>query len=219
MTTTIRVLALGDEVLRDSLLSRDEGGSVLDQGLAAAVAGRHDGYEATARFDEIGNLAKLTGFSYEDDLDVVILGTNGDVLGLTGDPEQGVAEFRRVLIQVFDEIRAASGAHVLVANTSTFDPADETSSLYGLATEPISMRAHRIDLALLQLSHEVGFSIIDVDRITAEAGCADAVPAALELSPAGLALVRDEVVRVLADYGFFDERSLVAQVGNRGGST
>ncbi len=219
MTATIRVLALGDEVLRDSLLSRGEGGAVLDQGLAAAVAGEHSGYEATASFGEIEALAELTGFAYEDELDVVILGTHGDVGNLTGDPEQGIAEFRRALIQVFDEIKAACDAHVLVVNTSTFDPADETSSLYGLAAEPISMRAHRIDLALLQLSHEVGFSIIDVDRITAEAGCAQAVPAALGLSAAGSALVRDEIVRVLADYGFFDERSLVAQVGNRGGST
>ena len=217
MTKTVRVVAFGDAGLRNALLAKNAGGDHLDAGLSQAVSAAHGEHQAEVQFIESGTLQDMEAGIGE--ADVVVLSTTNDVRALVGDdPHAAVTRFHNNLVSVFDQIKASSGAHVLVTNASTFDPADQTSSLFGLDEEPLSMRAHRVNLSLLQTSHEIGMSIIDVDRITAEAGCGSVVSAALELSPEGSALVRDETVRVLADYGFFDERSLVEQVGNRGGA-
>ena len=216
MTNPVRVLALGDAGLRDALMGKGSGGAHLDAGLSDVVTKAHPDYQLAVEFADVGSLATFPDTIAQTD--VVVLSAKADVAGLdSGDPEAAVAAFRDNLISTFDRIKDQAGAHVLVVNTSTFDPNDETSSLYGLTEEPTSMRSHRINLALLKASHELGLSIIDVDRITAEAGCGNVVPAALELTPQGSALVRDETARVLEDYGFFDERSVVEQVGNRGG--
>lgn len=220
MTKPIRIVAYGDSALRNALLSKATGGTHVEAGLAEMVASDHPGYEAKLEFREYGGLSELRDTSTGIEADVVILAMAPDVRGLaarSADPHQAISGFHDDLVAVVDKVKEAADAHVLVVNVSTFDPADQTSSLHGLTEEPLSMRAHRINLALLQISHEIGISIIDADRITAEAGCGSVVPAALEISAEGSALVRDETVRVLADYGFFDERSLVAQVGNRGG--
>jgi hypothetical protein len=231
MTEEIRVLALGNGVLRDALAGRDEGGEHLDRGLAAVVAERFDGYAVDfryQRFESIGELRTALAVPATGDklgIDefsphVVVLAVGGDVIGLpqrAPDPGHAATSFHEDLVAVIDAVKLRSGAHVLVSNVSTFDPEDETSNLHGGDPEPLSMRAHRVDLVLLKLSHLVGVSLIDVDRISAEAGCRNVVPHVLELSAQGSALVRDETVRVLEDYGFFDLRPVVAQVGNRGG--
>ena len=220
MTETIRIVAYGDVALRNALLDKASGGGHLESGLAETVASAHAGYEVELEFRDYGGLAELRDSASGVGADVVMMAMTADVLALparAADAAEAVAGFHDDLVAVVDKIKETANAHVLVVNVSTFDPADETSSLHGLAEEPVSMCAHRVNLSLLQTSHEIGISIIDVDRITAEEGCGRIIPAALELSAEGSALVRDETVRVLADYGFFDERSLVAQVGNRGG--
>ncbi len=220
MTTMIRVEAFGDSTLRNAFLAKSGGGEHLDQGLAESVVVKHLGGDVTLGFHEYVTPAELHVALRDKTPDVVILDMAPEVAGLgarSTDPRQAVADFHDDLVAAVDKIKEESNAHVLVVNVSTFDPTDQTSSLHGLDEEPISMRAHRINLALLKLSNEIGISIIDVDRITAEAGCAGVVPAALTLSAEGSAQVRDETVRVLEDYGFFDERSLIAQVGSRGG--
>jgi hypothetical protein len=231
MTAEIRVLALGNGVLRNALAGRDEGGEHVEHGLSAIIAKRFDGYSLSFRYEACESIEKLRvaladpsggdtfgldGFSP----DVVVLAVAGDVVGFpqrAAEPNLATVAFHEDLVAVVDAVKERSGAHILVSNVSTFDPEDLTSNLHGCDPEPLSIRAHRIDLALLKLSHLLGVSLIDVDRVTAEAGCRTVVPRALELSAEGSALVRDETVRVLEDYGFFDPRPVVAQVGNRGG--
>lgn len=231
MTETIRVLALGDGLLRDALLSRRDGGQHLDRGLAEVVAEGFGGCTVDTRYERchgvgglrsaLQNSASTDAFGIDETApDVVVVNVADDVIGLperASDPGQAMLSFREDLIAVIDEIKERAGAHVLLCNVSTFDPSDNTSNFSGRDPEPFPMRAHRVDLALLNISHLLGVSLIDVDRLTAEAGCETVVPASCELSPAGSALLRDETARVLADYGFFDARPLVAQVGNRGG--
>ena len=105
------------------------------------------------------------------------------------------------------------GSHVLVANASTIDPADATHNYAGTTTDPVSLRVHRLAHMLVGVSHEEGISIIDIDRVIAELGATGNVEAAMSYGPAACAAIADELVRVLEDYGFFDERTLVAQVG------
>jgi len=229
MTDSVRVLVFGDDILRDALLGSDQGDHNLDHGLADVVAREHPGCEIDLRYERHAGLDRLRravesqttdeGFGPDDFVpDVIIIAMTVDAERLperSSDPAEAVSMLMEDLMAVVDGLKDATGAHVLVCNVSTFDPDGRVSNFSGVDPEPISLRAHRIDLVLLKVSHLLGLSIIDVDRIMAEAGCGRVVPAALSLSAEGCRLVRDETERVLADYGFLDERPLVAQVGNR----
>jgi hypothetical protein len=227
MTETMRVLALGGDVVRNAFLAKNDGGAHLDHGLATELNTTPSNVELAVTYDEYGGLGDLRTrldagtleSIYGSTPHVVVLDVSGEAEQLTNrakDPRDAVAGFHDDLVAVFDAIKRDCGAHVLVVGVSSFDPGDPVSNFHGFSVEPIMLRAHRINLALFQTSHEVGLSVIDVDRLVAEAGGGKVVPGPLELSPEGSAMVRDETLRVLADYGFFDERTLVAQVGTRG---
>ncbi len=227
MALITRVLGLGGPIVRDSFLNKEDGGAHLEVGLAAALEASQPGNELVvtcAGFTGLGDLrTHLAAASIESHYglnpDVVVLDMTVEVEQLgnrSDDPHTAVDGLHDDLVAVFDAIKADCDAHVLVLGVSTFDPGDPVSNIHGLAVEPVMLRAHRVNLALFQTSHEVGLSVIDTDRLIAEAGGSDTVPAPLALAPSGLALVRDETIRIMADYGFFDGRTLVAQVGNRG---
>jgi len=68
------------------------------------------------------------------------------------------------------------------------------------------------------MSQELGISIIDVDRILGEAGVWSYLPSQLDAASAQ-PLIRDETLRVLEDYGNFDERPITVQVGKIQGAS
>ena len=74
----------------------------------------------------------------------------------------------------------------------------------------------QLNLAVMELSVLDGISVIDVDRIVAELGGREHVQEFLSYSPDARAAIRDELVRVLEEYGFFEPRPLLLQVGRRG---
>lgn len=229
MTKAIRVTVLGGDAIRNALVSADMGGDHLSRGLTEIVAERPGDRAIDLSFSHIQDvptlLTDLQDLSIDDPLsqqdnrcDVVIVATTNDAYRLTDladDPNSAMETLADSLVETVDIIKERTGAHVLVANVATFDPSVTPTSLADLDDEPLSLRAHRVDLILLKLSHLLGVSIIDVDRVTAEAGASRVVPAAFELNSEGSQLVRDETLRVLDDYGFFDERQLAPQVGNR----
>jgi hypothetical protein len=233
MAETIHVIVIGDDLIRNALVGKDNGGAHLRQGLAEVVADTYSGCTVDVAFahgEGVSTLlAELQDPSIDDPLslannrcDVVIISTTNDVHGLADlaqDPNDAIEIFSNDLVSVIDLIKERTNAHVLVSNAATFDPLVAPASLYGIDGEPVSLRAHRVDLTLLKLSHLLGVSLIDVDRVTAEAGASVVVPAALELNQDGSQLVRDETIRVLDDYGFFDGRQLAPQIGNRKEST
>jgi hypothetical protein len=104
------------------------------------------------------------------------------------------------------------GAHVLIYNVSTVEPDDHLHNYHG-RHDTWGLRAHKFNLALMELSVLDGISIIDVERLVAERGAGRHVLRAgrysLEVSEA----VRHELLRVLEDIGFFESRPLVMQVG------
>jgi hypothetical protein len=66
------------------------------------------------------------------------------------------------------------------------------------------LRVRRFNLALAELSAQLGFSVVDVERIAACAG-ADRIKVDLpHLTPEGWKLVAEEVVRILEERGCFD---------------
>ena len=168
-------------------------------GLAAAIADQTDGQvHADLVVEPSPPAAELAAhLRTREDLaqtDVVVLG-----VGCAADP----AAFRTAARAAVDVAKEAE-CHVLLVNGSTV-----------VADEP---RARSVDIAALnlaavELSMATGISVIDADRAVAELGGDADVEAPLMYRPEAHGAIQRELVRVLADYGFFDDRPLLAQVG------
>ena len=116
---------------------------------------------------------------------------------------------------VVGEIKRRLEAHVIFLNCSSVDPDDRVHAYAGRG-ETWSLRAHRFNLALMELSSLEGISIVDVDRLVAELGGADHVLGRLRYSGEARWAIAEELVYVLEDIGFFEPRPLVAQIGRAG---
>jgi hypothetical protein len=108
----------------------------------------------------------------------------------------------------------ARGVRVFACNLSTFDPGTETFR-YDDKPEPRALRAHRLNAVLVAISMLDGISIVDIDRVIGRFGAGAGVEALGQYTAAGRREVVTEVVRVLDDYGFFDDRPLLEQLGQR----
>ena len=225
---TLEVFVKANADLQDAVLSKSDGAAKLDRGVRELVAGSFPGVVLSVTSEPSSGLAELrteleegTSTLISATPDIVLLSVADDVALLPDravNAEEGVRAARADLAAVIDMIKAKVGAHILVAGVSTVDPADETFDYRGLTTEPFSLRAHRLDLMLVGVSHDEGISVIDVDRVVAEVGGGIAVAGAADYTPVGCAAIAAEVVRILEDYGFFDDRQLLAQVGAKKGN-
>jgi hypothetical protein len=65
----------------------------------------------------------------------------------------------------------------------------------------------------MELSVREGISVIDVERLVAEHGASRHVLQAGRYSPQVNQAICQELLRVLEDIGFFEDRPLVMQVG------
>ena len=80
-----------------------------------------------------------------------------------------VAESMENYSQIISELRARTGAFVVMLNVLTVDPG--TSSLdYRHANSPNRVRRREFGLAATELAAEMGFPLLDVDRLTKEMG-------------------------------------------------
>lgn len=223
---TLRVFVKANADLVDATLSRSDGGTKLDRGVRELIgAGFPDvnvevAHEGSAGFSALrSDLEAGTSSLIEWQPNVVLLSIADDVrsLGEQGaNPEEATRRVREDLEAVVGAIKEKVGAHVLVANASTVDPADGRYTYYEMEEEPPSLKAQRLDLALVLVSHDVGISIIDVDRLVAEIGGGRHVKQAMAYDAEACATIAAEVVRIIEDYGFLDDRPLLAQVGARG---
>ncbi len=85
-----------------------------------------------------------------------------------------VDDFRKNNSRLVREIRERVGADVIYYNTMGLDPANPTHN-YQLVKTAHSVRRREFNIALAELSHELGFSIVDVDRILKTAGVEEQV--------------------------------------------
>jgi len=191
----LRVLALG---------GADMAGVV--EGLAGAI-GAHtaDGAQVDVVQEpspDAGALAAhLEGRAGLEDFDVVMLSVG---CGL-GAPTEALGSLRAAV-----DAAKARGATVLLLNGSSVVPGEDRA-----AARATSLGIARLNHSGFELSVATGASIIDADRTLAELGADEHVTGALSYSPVAYAALRDELVRVLDDYGFFDDRPVLAQVGHR----
>jgi hypothetical protein len=225
---TLRLFIKANADLVDATLSQRDGGSKLEHGLREILAGGFPDVEIEVGQSGSDGFAALraeleagTSELIEWNPDVVLLSIADDVRNLSG---QGVAaraatdQVREDLEAVVRILKDTVGAHVLVANASTVDPGDDRFSYFGTTEEPVSLRVQRLDLLVVLVSHDLGISVIDIDRLIAELGGATHVESAMSYGPEACATIAGEVVRILEDYGFLDDRPLLAQVGATGGS-
>ena len=125
-------------------------------------------------------------------------------------------EYTSAIRDVIARIREVTGAHVILLGTSTLG--GELVSTYFDREDDHRLRSHRFNAAQIRLSMALGVSVVDVDRIIANVGGATTVTAPLEYSAEAQDAIAADLVYVLHDIGFFEERPLVAQVGQEWGA-
>jgi hypothetical protein len=126
----------------------------------------------------------------------------------------GVEQFKEIFGRLIREVKGRLGSHIIAYGASSFDPDHHTHNYHGLE-DPPALRIDKFNLALMQLSASEGVSIIDVDRIIALLGGARHVNKLFDYSGVACEAVGQEFLRVLADIGFFENRPLVMQGGQR----
>jgi hypothetical protein len=221
----VSVLLRGSTRLRDNLLSERAGGKS-DAGISEIVQDRYPGTTVTTVFEACGGaetfLAAL-GSDGQQGFPTSIRHGAPDILVLSTDADLEHADVLwedagfadRIVSDMLAAIRIVKseiGSHVLLVNCSSLAPEERISNYSEIPVQPHSLLAHRLNLAVMQLSYEEGVSLVDVDRLIAEVGGEEHVMAPLDYSSVACRAVAEEWVRIAADYGFFDERPLLPQM-------
>lgn len=218
----VRVFLRGSFRLRDTLLSTETGGSELPRGIAEATGAKQPGYRLELMFEEGGgaesfarDLDSGTSGAAGFDPEIVVLSLDADLEASDGQWGNGLVEsFLAGMRHVIQTLKTGLHAHVFLLSVSSLVPDEIVSNYRSVDSQPRSLDAHRLNLAAMTLSFEEGISIIDADRLIAELGGAAHVRGFLDYSPAARETLVDEFVRVAEDYGFFDSRPILPQVGN-----
>lgn len=108
------------------------------------------------------------------------------------------------LAAVIERLRQDRDVPVLVYNMSSVIPGDHVHCYVGL-DETYATRIRRFNLALIELSQSIGFSIVDVDAVLARHGADRLKLDVMHLHPEGYRLIAEETVRILDDLGIFEE--------------
>jgi hypothetical protein len=216
--TTLVVLLQASQDVLDSLLPIETKGRELQRGLAARVeelthgstavkVRRASAETAEGLLEELrSNQAALA------DVDVIVLSVASEV-SPSGSAAEVAHRYEGVMEQLIGLARER-GVPVIAFNASSFDPDDTISCYAGAADTPV-LFIQQLNRSLIRLSMLDGISIIDADRIMAEIGGRSHVERLLSYSPHACDLLCQELVRVMDDYGFFEDRPLLAQVGQR----
>lgn len=219
---SIKFVVKDAERLADVVLSKADGGDHLEKGLKERLSELAEGIDFTVKVEEYSGLGSLLDDLAADnpalgssapDVVILSLAAEMDRLKEVGKSETALAAVRADLVAAIRQIKEKVGAHILVANVSTLDPANPAFAYHGVTEEPWNLRGHRLNLMLIEVSHDEGISVIDVDRKIAEVGGDSAVMAAARYSSSGCEGIIEEIVRIVQDYGFLDERPLMEQVG------
>jgi len=221
----LRVFIKGGTDVRDSLLPRGLGGTQLDFGLDDVVEEAFGGAYHVDTYHEppapavalLKQLqAAMSNHRQDGAVDTTsILDIRPDVvvLSISSDLTADLDEFDRAMPEVIRLLKDAIGAHILVFNGSTLDPSAARTTNYHRAPDSPALAVYKLNLRLIQLSMLAGISIIDADRVAAEIGADGHIRGLVEYGPVLCRALCREVVRVLDDYGFFEERPLVPQLG------
>lgn len=126
-----------------------------------------------------------------------------------------VQQFKENFVRLIRAIKERLHAHIIVYNCSSVDLEDQTYNYYNRQNDVLSLRIHKFNFALIEISTSEGISIIDVDRLIAELGGERHVMKYLSYSKEACYAICLEFQRVLEDIGFFENRPLLMQIGQR----
>lgn len=112
-----------------------------------------------------------------------------------------VDEFYVNFTEVIGTLKERTTPHVLVMNILEVEPGDPTHT-YQLVPNPGTKRRREFNLALLDLSRELDFSIVDVDRIMKKRGVQSHVDFA-HFSSDGFRPLADEIFGILEEREVF----------------
>lgn len=141
--------------------------------------------------------------------DVLVLSLVADALD-SGEPKKFLAD----ALELVKLIKERVGCHVLLFNCSSIQLSGLTSN-YFRGEPDMTLRIHHLNRAAIELSTREGISIVDVDYLAAQNGADGNVEDGFHYSDELEATIGDEVVAILADYGFFEKRPLVSQIGRQ----
>lgn len=218
---TVRVVSGDAGQLGEILMSSGDDGA-LQQGVVQYVAQTYDDVDLELTLLDLNDFGAFrheleSGVSevLRSQPDLVVLSVAGEIDrfeqgGMT--PDESVARIYEDLTEIVQRLKSKS-IRVLLANVSTLDPENPVFTCQGLSEEPFAVRAQRLNLMVTTASRQLGLSVIDVDRVIAEAGGQNTVDGPMSHNMRGCALIRDEIVRIIDDYGFFDDRPLMEQIG------
>ena len=122
--------------------------------------------------------------------------------------------YRESLTQLVKTLKDKTSAHIIVFGACSFEAKSEPYNMNN-RDDSLTIRTHRLNLAMLEVSFSEGISFIDVDRILAEIGCVAHVNGRFRYSTTAYEAIRDEFMRVITDVGFFEERPLLVQMGHQ----
>jgi hypothetical protein len=108
----------------------------------------------------------------------------------------------------------AAGPTFVAVNGATCDPDDDVHS-YHDAGCTVALAVHRLDLELIHLSIAEGISVLDADRLQSQLGLDLGIEQALRYRQPLLDLLLDELALILDEYGWFDDRPILRQEGQR----
>jgi hypothetical protein len=106
-------------------------------------------------------------------------------------------EFTSLFTRLVTVVKEKTGAHLLVTNVLTVEPGDRTHS-FQLRKAPQSLRRRQFCIRLAELSRELDFHIVDVDRVLKRHGITRQLNFAhfpLELGPP----IAEEALRILRE--------------------
>jgi hypothetical protein len=226
----VAVLIRGSERLRDMLLSVASGGTRAARGIVEFVSARYPERVLAVTFESCGG-AK----TFKDALigaetvaptairdsrpDILVLGFEADIEDLVVEWDSGaISTIETHMLEAIRLVKRDPGSHVFVMNCSTVVPEEAVSNYSETDSQPRSLVAHRLNLVAMSLSFEEGVSIIDVDRLIAEMGGSEHVRGFLDYSPEACEAISREFARIAEEYGFFDDRPLLPQVGRQSAS-
>lgn len=114
-----------------------------------------------------------------------------------------VDEFHHNYTTLIRTLKERTGAQILVFNTLVVEPGSSDHS-YRFVKNSHAVRRREFNLALIELSRALDFSIVDVDRVLKTEGVREQVDFA-HFPPERFRSIAEEVFRIMAERGVFDQ--------------
>lgn len=207
MARSLRLLVVPAPDVRDLLLGSADGGGKLEEDLEDALsptttvniikasprgwAGTLEDLDRRTAFPDLGPHVFLTSVSSE-----------------VADPSPRPV---RALTELSRRVQAAGGRGV-VLNASTLTPGENLVPGRLGDAEPLHLQIRRLNLAAMEASHATGLSVLDADRLVAQASLSHKVAAPFDYAPEVCETIRSALISVLEELGFAERFIMEARV-------